>query len=491
MNLMKKALPAGEPNHRMMEQIATRKACVMAAFVALCTAAAGQVPVQPAEQPQAVLRAISVYEWVGPIGKPKACRIVPVSVYDGEQLQDGTVYLSRPEPLAIAPQVEYEVEQSGHPVELFAVQNAARVEGNWVGLGNPLPLPAEKRQRQKPTAEKIDDFGESDRPVLHRKYPAKNTGDQTQSTGDQTTASKEQADESDRPQLHRKSDAGSSNPGTQDQTASKPSSTTQADDSDRPQLHRKSDESSTGSGAENDSDRPVLHKPRRQPDASSGNEEEIDPNRPRLRRGKMGEQQLVLTPQLKGLPDDMNQAVAVSDAATRPEHLWKYHWADPADEEKMKSALEQMARDAMGMTPPAKPPVKNARSAKTKKPAAPVEPAALGDENFKSFELAYNSNATLVLTATNNKTGKEAKYITLIAQPDLYGNPMVVFKQVTDLVHLDETPRMRLVDAVDAMADHRGELLFELRTSYDRQFALYRVYRGTAEKIFTTGVPQE
>ena len=41
---------------------------------------------------------------------------------------------------------------------------------------------------------------------------------------------------------------------------------------------------------------------------------------------------------------------------------------------------------------------------------------------------------------------------------------------------------MRLVDAVDAMADNRGELLFELRGATQRQFALYRVLRGQAER---------
>jgi hypothetical protein len=63
----------------------------------------------------------------------------------------------------------------------------------------------------------------------------------------------------------------------------------------------------------------------------------------------------------------------------------------------------------------------------------------------------------------------------------------VLFKNVTDGSHLDDTPRMRLVDAVDAMADNRGELLFELRGATQRQFALYRVLRGTAEKVFVSG----
>ena len=37
------------------------------------------------------------------------------------------------------------------------------------------------------------------------------------------------------------------------------------------------------------------------------------------------------------------------------------------------------------------------------------------------------------------------------------------------------------------MADNRGELLFELRGSTQRQFALYRVLRGTVERLFITG----
>jgi hypothetical protein len=464
LNLIKNMESNTELNCPMADGNKTLAITLMAlALAAGAMPATGQAKKKTEEKPAPTLRAISVYEWTGPMDKPTASRIVPVAVYDGEQLQDGTVYLSRPEPMAIAPQVEYEVQQSGHPVQLFAVQNAARIEGNWVGVGAPLPLPVEKKQRQK-QIQKIDDFGESDRPVLHRKHAAKSTDDKSKSGGDEGQPSAAQADDPDRPKLHRKTDAGSGDattPGTQ------PTAT--------------------------DSDRPVLHHAEPKPDTSKVSDEEIDPNRPRLRRGMMGEQKLELTPGLKGLPADMDQAVAVSDAANRTEHLWKYHWADAGEEEKLKSALEAIAREAMGMTPPpvVKKPVKpGVKTARTKPSTVPAEPPALGDENFKCYELTYNSNATLVLTATNDLTGKDAKYITLIAQPDLYGNPLVVLKQVTDLSHLDERPRMRLIDAVDAMADHRGELLFELRTTEERQFALYRMARGTAEKIFTTGTPQ-
>ena len=120
-------------------------------------------------------------------------------------------------------------------------------------------------------------------------------------------------------------------------------------------------------------------------------------------------------------------------------------------------------------------------------PLPPPAPAPLIDEQFRVFELAYGSGATLVLTAHTDAPRAQMKFVTLVAQPDLYGNALVLLKSVTDGAHLDETPRMRLVDAVDAMADNRGELLFELRGATQRQFALYRVLRGRAEKLFVSG----
>ena len=93
----------------------------------------------------------------------------------------------------------------------------------------------------------------------------------------------------------------------------------------------------------------------------------------------------------------------------------------------------------------------------------------------------------MVLTAHTDGPLAQQKFVTLIAQPDLYGNVLVLLKSVTDGARLDESPRMRLIDAVDVLADNRGALLFELRGATQRQFALYRVLRGTCEKIFETG----
>lgn len=404
----------------------------------------------------AELRAVAVLEWTGDEGKPKTSRLVPITVYDGDALQDGNVYLARPQPLALAGEVEYELEQNGTPIGLYDIKNAGQEEGFWVGYGSWKPIPSAKPAKPKP----IVDTGfdpDDDKPVLHRKHNSDSASSDSGRSGP--------APDPDRPTLHKKTDdsSGSSSP-----------------DPDQPNLHKKDSSS--------DSDRPVLHKHPQDESAPVDGEhsDAADPDRPRLSRGKPTGNGPDVLPSLMGMPQDMHQAVAVSDAKSRPEHLWSYKWANPDDEEKMKVAMEDMARDALGLKAPP-PAARKPSSAKSRvKATAAPEPPALVDENFRVFELAYGAGATMVFSAHSPGPAKEEKFVTLIAQPDLYGNPLVLLKNVTDGAHLDETPRMRLVDAVDAMADNRGELLFELRGATQRQFALYRVLRGTAEKIFMT-----
>jgi hypothetical protein len=201
-------------------------------------------------------------------------------------------------------------------------------------------------------------------------------------------------------------------------------------------------------------------------------------------------------PTLMGLPPDMNQAVAVSDAMNRPQHVWSFSWANPADEDKMKSDMEDMARDALGLmrdapeapakAPKAKAASRRKSSAHEKAAPPPPPPAPLVDEQFRVFELAYGGGATMVLSARTDGEGANQKFVTLICQPNIYGKATVLFKNVTDGAHLDITPRMRLVDAVDVFADNRGELLFELRGATEREFAIYRVLRGQVTKLFTS-----
>ncbi|HEY2859542.1 MAG TPA: hypothetical protein VGJ21_14070 [Terracidiphilus sp.] len=461
-----------------------------ACFVVLLSATPllGQYPgqVQKKSKDNAQLRAIAVLEWTGEAGKPKECRIVPVTVYDGQQLQDGGVYLARPQPLALAGEVEYQLKDNGRTIGIFDVKNSGQIEGAWVGFGEWKGLPKPKAEVAPPA--KIDTEDDSDdKPVLHRKSHA---ADSSSKSGD-SGASKDKSK-------------------TGDKTDDTPSTTSGVDtDTDRPTLHKKTDDSSSNSQnnsagtAPVDPDRPVMKKPTpapaQVPADDVGNVTALagvtDPDRPRLKHGLSNADSLKVIPTLMGLPPDMEQAVAVSDAQNHPDHPWVFSWASPGDEDKMKAQLEDLARQALGIAQPAPaatPPAAKAttRSAAARKRAAqpvpPPEPVPLQDEQFRVFELAYGSGATIVLTADTGGSLASEKFATIIAQPDLYGNVLVLMKNVTDGSHLDESPRMRLVDAVDALADNRGELLFELRGETSRQFALYRVLRGRADKIFSS-----
>jgi len=459
------------------------------------------------EQPS--LRAVAVLEWTGDLSKPKTSRLVPVTLFDGEQLQDAGVYLARPEPLAVAGGVEYILQKNGAKLGLFDIQRSGQEEGSWVGLGVWKPMP--KPKAEPAVVEKIEDDENSDRPVLHRKHAARHDGG-----GDSSgSGSSGPPPDPDRPTLKKSpanEDSTSDDSGQSAGSASGP-----APDPDRTTLHKAPDGSQTGSGGtgssntgsgktgstdagdaapsgQSDPDRPQLKrgKAKQQP-ADEGyvsSVESSDPDRPHLMRGKPADSGPSLTPTLMGLPTDMAQAVAVSDPRNRPEHPWSYSWANLDDEAKMKEAMEDAARAALGIQapPPAAAPKKTAAARTKAKPAPPPpEPAPLADEQFRVFELAYGAGATMVLTAHTDAPLGQQKYVTLIGQPDLYGSLLVLFKNVADGAHLDDTPRMRLVDAVDALADNRGELLFELRGKTTRQFALYRVLRGTATQLFVTG----
>lgn len=440
----------------------------------------GQVSKDTKKNPE--LRAVAVLEWTGEAGKPKSCRIVPVTVLDEGHLEDGGIYMARPQPLALAGEVEYELEDNGKKIGLFDIENSGQEQGSWVGYGTWKPLPGPPKPA--PIPQKVEDE-DDDKPVLHRKkhLDEPNQGSPG-SSGSSTTASNAPAPDSDRPVLHRPADK----PSDSSSSTSGGTTTAQTDDPDRPRLTKPKPE----------------QKPATQPQDDVGHVDSLpdisDPDRPRLKRGKSAGSGLKILPSLMGLPADMQQAVAISDVKDQPDHPWTFSWANPDDEAKMKAALEDIARDALGLKTPPPPaaPKKTtatktsaAKTSSTKKsllkpPPAPAPPP-LADEQFRVFELAYGSGATMVLTAHTDGPMNQMKFVTLIAQPDLYGNVRVLMKSVTDGSHLDETPRMKLVDAVDALADNRGELLFELRGDNERQFALYRIYRGQAEKLFVGG----
>ncbi len=486
----------------MSSQCATRlwitaSALVAAAALACAPPAATQYPGQIADANKNTLelRAVGVLEWTGDLDHPKASRLVPICIYDGQDLEDAGVYMAQPAPLALQSEVEYQLLQDGKPVGLFDIDRAGRQLDSWVGFGKWKPLPAPKPAPAQ--VAKIDEEDvQSDVPILHRKHPSGDSGG-SNSGGSSGSGSASGADsnapppDTDRPTLHKGGDASTSSSGSNSNTGS--DSNAPPPDPDRPTMHQTTDSSSAS--ASPGSDHPKPNKKNEEDESYVDSVTTLtDPGRPHLFRGKSAGIDAPVLPSLIGLPPDMHQEVAVSDAKSRPVHVWDYVWANPDDEAKMKAAMEDLARTALGLNPPPAPPAKPQHAPKTasahktaKTAPPPPAPAPLLDEQFRVFELAYGSGATMVLSAHTAGSGAEQKFVTLVAQPDLYGNVAVLVRNVTDAAHLDETPRMKLIDAVDARADNRGELLFELRGATQRQFVLYRVLRGEATRIFLSG----
>jgi hypothetical protein len=72
--------------------------------------------------------------------------------------------------------------------------------------------------------------------------------------------------------------------------------------------------------------------------------------------------------------------------------------------------------------------------------------------------------------------GKQQQaYLTIVGHVDLYGDIKVIFSSVTDRLHLDEIPRLNLIDCVDVDGDTRGELLFQETTDSGSGYIIYRV----------------
>ncbi len=130
-------------------------------------------------------------------------------------------------------------------------------------------------------------------------------------------------------------------------------------------------------------------------------------------------------------------------------------------------------------------------SAKT---TAKPENFVVSDYDLRAFDLDFNNSPTFVLTAkvpapsAKPATGGEFDYfVTLVARVDINGQVQKVFSSVTDNNHLDAFPRMEIIDALDADANGRGDLLFRQHSDGGISYALYRVYPYQMVKIFEGG----
>lgn len=237
-------------------------------------------------------------------------------------------------------------------------------------------------------------------------------------------------------------------------------------------------------------------------------------NRPRLRRGKPAESfadedipgysrpgarpasskdegKVVQTVAAKAA--DAQLIPAISDASGPVPKSFAFEWI-PGEEADRRKQMVDLAKDQVKKYVEAR--SKNNIGASTtvsksaKKLATPKTPdPELENMQMVAYDLWGSNQPVLVLSAqahmpaSGSKTQADADMqysIVLVAYPDIYHNLHKQFVSVTDKFHLDVTPRLELIDAVDADGDGVGELLF--RETSD-QGAGWVVYRAGADKL--------
>jgi hypothetical protein len=250
------------------------------------------------------------------------------------------------------------------------------------------------------------------------------------------------------------------------------------------------------------------------PSAASASDEPIeDPNRPRLRRGKPDSSARrepfatfdALTdaappatssgtgkvagktaansdapsPQFTFIP-------AISDAGGPDSRPYAYDMK-PAEEASYRSKmlalaatqlLSQAGTATKEVAPTQKPASGHRFSGKT---AGKLPKPDFDDIRLRVFDLSNSNQPVLVLSARTrpaagaSESFEEPKEITLIARTNLEDELKKLFFSQTDSRHLDVSPRMELIDAVDADGDGRGELLFRRTSDGGSAYAIYRV----------------
>jgi hypothetical protein len=484
-------------------------------------------------------RAIAVVEFL-PNGK---MRLVPVALWIEGKYYDASLYGANPEPMALEPETVYEAQSFGEPTGTFTITAPRQVNGAWVADGNwkpQLAMDADvKAKAAKEAAQKSKDAPshavltgdpDSGRPVLKRApgsggdsgssgQTAPSGGSGSSSSGSSSSKGTTSSPDSDRPVMKRPASDSSGKPtlGPSDDDSSSGSSAAGSSsggssDPNRPVMKRPASSSATSQTQvdDHDPDRPVMKRPASttaSDSASAGSStgsggvtqaaaasNDSDPNRPTLSRTKtykpVADSSSDTVPSKSSATASSTTATAaakslraypaISDAGTYESRPLIYTMSS-GERQGFEQAALKVAMDEI-----------RSYASKHNGPAIP-KAATITDYDARAFDLEYSSSPTVVLSVKLPVAGAKGQppdftyFATIVARIDINDQAQKIFSMVSDSKHLDAYPRMELIDAIDADANGRGDLLFRQYSDVGITYGLYRVSPYQIEKIFEGG----
>ena len=454
-------------------------------------------------------RAVALLQ-LAPSGKTS---LIPIAIVINGKFWDATAYKADPVPMALDSGNVYEVEQTGSSLGLFTVNNALHSNAQntaapWLGTGAWHP-------------------GGTEEPAKAITADNAPVGIETEDAPPRLT---HDVNKQNAPAAGSKSGSGSGASSPSTSGSSKPS--TNAGSGDEPPRLTKPDPPAAPPA---DSKPPASPSPAAQPDAKAKDAKPenvnlpasdsgtIEANRPRLRRGKPAESfgdedvpgysrpgatpssdkgKIVETAAAKS---EIKLIPAISDADGPLPHSFKFEWVRGDEEDRRKQMLDLAKQELRtyiaAQSPKTEVKPKTTRTAPSRKSASAAEPI-LENVQMPAFDLWNSNQPVIVMTATahmpppppgtaHSEVESDLQYsICLVTYPDIYNNLHKLYSGITDRFHLDVTPRLDLIDAVDADGDGRGELLFRQTSDVGSGWIIYRPTADKLWKMFDSLNPQ-
>lgn len=445
--------------------------------------------------------------------------LVPVAIMINGKFWDASAYKADPVPMALESGTVYEVERDGSSQGLFTVgsalhSNSVNAQIPWLGTGAWVPAGTEKKSTVMTAATTPVGLTDTDAAPRLTRDPAKVYPQASPTTAPSSPQSsgKSSGSSSDEPPRLSKPDSDTS-------TDTPDSKSSNSGQTNSPQSG--SAQTSTNASAPASSTKTDTTKPSRRENVPADDSGADAANRPVLRRGKPAVSfadedipgysrpgigappKTASAAKTESAPEPVQLIPAVSDAHGPDPHSYAFEFLKGEEEQRhdqmvafakqqLVSYLKAESKEEIAPEPH---PSRGLHRVTEKKTPEPIF------ENTKmvAYDLWLTNQPVLIFTAdahlppSATQTGPYSNLtysITIAAYPDIYNNLHKLYVGITDKYHLDVTPKLDLIDAVDADGDGRGELIFRETSDAGTGWVIYRATADSLWKMYDSLNPQ-